>query len=280
MATSLLALRHGVRASMSRHRLAFAGVKMLSTSPALGELKLHMYDHCMFCSRARLVLGWLGVPYMPVTYGYGQGADPLKCAGTGYDPTGGPVKLTGKKSLPVLEGGAVPVQNGMKGMPESGEICSFVVALSRSDRKIAPATGRSDVAEWFARCRSVGSQLHRPRIIHMPLPDFADPRDVAYSKYSHTKSGFDYEASLAKSPQLLKEINDILQELEPMLRGETNERTPCLNAWGFSMDDVMILSYMRNLTCVRAIVWPTKVRDYVEKTCAQAGMSTYWQHAC
>eukprot|EP00933_Yihiella_yeosuensis_P043879 TRINITY_DN38894_c0_g1_i1.p1 TRINITY_DN38894_c0_g1~~TRINITY_DN38894_c0_g1_i1.p1 ORF type:complete len:306 (-),score=34.21 TRINITY_DN38894_c0_g1_i1:159-989(-) len=256
----------------------------LSTSRSVcsspSNLKLHMYDHCMFCSRTRLVLGYLKVPYEQVVYGYGEGADPEKCAGTGYDPTGGPVKLTGKKSLPVLEGDNVPVRNGNKGLPESAEICSYVAAMAGSEHRIAPTTGRSDVADWFAKCRSVGSQLHRPRIVNMPLKDFADPRDIEYSKYSHVKSGFDYDKALAATPELLKEISQVLSELEPMLRGETEDGIPCLNAWGFSMDDVNILSYMRNLTCVKDIVWPEKVRDYVDKTCSRAGMATYREHAC
>lgn len=235
----------------------------------------------MFCTRTRLVLGWLKVPYEPVVYGYGQGADPAKNAGYGYDPEGGPVPLTGKKKLPVLEGLGVPTSDGTRGMAESLEICSYAVAIAeKSGRHIAPATGRSDVNEWFARCRATGSQLHRPRIVNMPVADFADQRDIEYSRHSHVKSGFDYEASLAKTPELLKDISAILAELEPMLRGTTQEGTPCLNVWGFSIDDAIILGYMRNLTCVKGIDWPAKVRSYVDDTCAKAGIAVYSEHAC
>jgi len=248
----------------------------VSTHPGL---KLHMYDHCMFCSRVRLVLGWLKVPYEKQVYGYGQGADPAKNDGYGYDPSGGPVRLTGKKSLPVLEGERVPAPDGMKGLPESMEICSYVTGVATGDRRIAAATGRADIQEWFGRCRSVGAQLHRPRIVKVPLPDFADPRDIDYSKHSHTKSGFSYDESLAATPKLLQEISGIMHELEPMLRGVTEDGTPCLNAWGFSMDDVNCLSYMRNLTCVHGIDYPPKVRDYIEKTCYLAGLDTYFDYA-
>eukprot|EP00747_Dinoflagellata_sp_TGD_P209138 gnl/TRDRNA2_/TRDRNA2_82559_c0_seq2.p1 gnl/TRDRNA2_/TRDRNA2_82559_c0~~gnl/TRDRNA2_/TRDRNA2_82559_c0_seq2.p1 ORF type:complete len:236 (+),score=34.76 gnl/TRDRNA2_/TRDRNA2_82559_c0_seq2:89-796(+) len=233
----------------------------------------------MFCSRARLVLGWLKVPYEKQVYGYGQGADPAKNEGFGYDPDEGPTKLTGKKSLPVLEGDGVPAPAGMKGLPESKDICSYVTTIATSSRQLAAASGREEIAEWFARCRSVGSQLHRVRIVKVPLPDFADPRDIAYSKYSHTKSGFSYENSLAATPRLLEEISAIMQEFEPMLRGTTEEGTPCLNEEGFSMDDVNVLSYMRNLTCVKGIQYPAKVLEYVERTCTLAGMETYTAYA-
>lgn len=61
---------------------------------------LHLYDHCPFCFRVELLLSQNNIPYKRVVYGYGQGASPDKC---GYDETGGPVALTGKKMLPVLE---------------------------------------------------------------------------------------------------------------------------------------------------------------------------------
>lgn len=266
LATACPSLRIGIR-----HMAASAGRP--------DNLKLHMYDHCMFCSRTRLVLGWLKVPYTNQVYGYGQGADPAKNKGFGYDPEGGPKLLTGKKSLPVLTGDGVPAPAGMKGLPESLEICSYLTSIDWGDRRIAIATGRSDVSSWFEKCRSVGSQLHRPRIIKVPLPDFSDPRDIEYSKYSHTKSGFSYEDSLAATPRLLEEISSIMNELEPMLRGVTEEGTPCLNQWGFSMDDVTVLAYMRNLTCVKGIRYPHKVLQYIEKTCHVAGLETYSAHA-
>lgn len=258
---------------VSRHR-------SLSTTAA--ALKLHVYDHCMFCSRTRLVMGWLRIPYEQVTYGFGEGASEEMCAsGHGHRPWGGPVPLTGKKMLPVLEGAGVPAPPGMRGLPESLEICSYAVAISRGERRVSPATGRGDVAAWFKRCREVGVQLHRPRIVQMPVKDFADPRDVACFAY-HVKmpDGFDYEAVEASTPELLGQMGAVLRDLEPLLRGTTEEGIPCLNAWGFGMDDVSILCYMRNLTCVKGLAWPARVRDYVERTCAEAGMSVYSAHAC
>jgi len=185
-----------------------------------------------------------------------------------------------KKQLPVLEGPGVPAPAGKKGMVESLEICSYIVALADSDRRVAPATGRGDVADWFSRMRKVGVQLHRPRIVKMPIQDFADTRDIEYSKWSHIKLNYDYDEAEKATSQYLEELHPILSELEPMFRGTSEGDIPCLNAWGFSMDDVTILSYLRNLTCIRDIEWPATVQSYVEKTYAAAGVPTYSQHAC
>lgn len=51
-------------------------------------LKLHLYDHCPYCTRVELVLGWHGRRYERAVYGYAD--------------VKGPTALTGKKVLPVI----------------------------------------------------------------------------------------------------------------------------------------------------------------------------------
>jgi len=245
-----------------------------SVSPPT-SVKLHLYDHCPFCVRAELVLNWLGVKHERVLYNYGQGADPSKCDGNGYEPTEGPVTLTGFKMLPVLEGEGVPIRGDMKGLPESLEICSYLVA-SVPGESVAPATGRGDLDAWLKSFGPANGQLIKPRIIKVPVKDWEDPRDVAYSKWKYTsKQGFDYAAAEAATPELLKEMATLLQDFEPLLRGTTSDGSPCLNAWGLSMDDVLVLPLLRNLTCVAGIRWPAKVREYMEKGCAKGGVKLY-----
>ena len=35
------------------------------------RLTLHLYDHCPYCVRVQLALGWKGIPYEMKLYGYG-----------------------------------------------------------------------------------------------------------------------------------------------------------------------------------------------------------------
>lgn len=44
-----------------------------------------------------------------------------------------------------------------------------------------------------------------------------------------------------------------------MLRSESEEGSPCLNAWGLAIDDALVLAVLRNLSCVKGIEWPPKV---------------------
>ena len=71
---------------------------------------LHVYDHCPFCNRVEWLMQRHGLPYRREVYGYGAGARPEQCDGHGYGE--GPLHLTGKKMLPVLEGPGVPVAAG------------------------------------------------------------------------------------------------------------------------------------------------------------------------
>ena len=71
-----------------------------------------------------------------------------------------------------------------------------------------------------------------------------------------------------------------------MLRGVTAmgtdpvEYKPCLNEWGLSMDDVLVLAGLRSLTCVSGVEFPPTVSAYVEARCAKAGVDLFTDRAC
>lgn len=241
------------------------------------KLTLHVYDHCPYCNRVEFVLGKMRVKYERAVYGYGAGADPSKCEGTGYDVGGGPVPLTGKKMLPVLVGEGVPTRgDDMVGLPESLEICSFVAALGERERAPAPATGRGDIDAWLAAFKPTNTKLTRPRIPKMPVVDWADPRDAGYAAWKYTTQfDFDYAAAEAETAKLLPQASAALRELDALLRGTDIDGAPCLNEWGFSMDDVIVLPNLRMLSCVKGVEWPARVKAYLESACEHAGCKSY-----
>ena len=244
-------------------------------------LTLHAYEHCQFCTRTRLVLGWAGVEHACEFYGYGDGADPSACEGKGYNAGGGPVPLAGKKSCPVLSGDDVLeyTRDGRLGLGESGEIISLAVA--RGAWRVAPATGRSDVSDWLARVGDTRKALERPRLVRMPVADFGDARDVEYSMWTHERQGFDYAAAEADTPALLAALAPLLDELAAMLRGRDDARdgVPSLNAWGLSIDDALVLPILRSLTVVKGIEFPLLISEYLEGACKSAGVGTFAKYA-
>lgn len=74
-------------------------------------------------------------------------------------------------------------------------------------------------------------------------------------------------------------LEPMLNDLELMLKGETEDGAPCLNPWGFSMDDIVILPILRNLSCVKAVKWPQKVKKYLELCFSRAEIPLFEKHA-
>ena len=170
--------------------------RLLYSAWVLNPLQLRVRKGCSQSTGARLVLGWLNLPFKPVVVS--EGGD------------GGP--------LPRLEGDGLP-----GGCLESfGEICSFAAAVAKPvDKRVAPATGREDIAAW----------LDNP-----------------------TKAG-----------------------LEELLRGRTaDDDFPCLNQWGLSIDDAMVLPVARIVgSCVgdgdEAEECSLDVMEYIMSGFAKAG---------
>lgn len=230
------------------------------------KYRLHVYDHCPYCNRVEILLAFFKVPYERVLYGYGDGAIPAESGNHGYGE--GPRVLTGKKMMPVLEGPDVPAPKGMKGMPESLDLCSYVISKFSL---VVPAKCRDDVDKWAQEGRDTASKLVRPRTIKMPTHDWADERDVQYAKWKYTtKFGFDYAAAEAATPELVAKMNAHLEKFVPLIRGEAS-----LNAWGWGMDDVLLLPHLRQLLMVKGIVFPEKVQKYMDSSFANAKFFDY-----
>lgn len=242
--------------------------RAFATAGAPAPYKLHLYDHCPFCIRVELLLGLYGIPYERVVYGYGEGAPPEK---HGYGA--GPKTLTGKKMLPVLQGSDVPAPAGMAGLPESLDICSFLIA--KHGLNVPCGTGRLD--KWKARFSPVKSKLSRPRVVKMPVQDWENDNDVAYARQKYEGNGFDYSAALAETPTLLEEMNELLKELDGLLESDTS-----VHNWGFSMEDITALPDMKTLSCVDGLVWPPRVRKWVDSAYGKCAshMELYDKHKC
>lgn len=230
---------------------------------------LHVYDHCPFCNRVEYLMQHFGLEYNRVVYAYGAGAKPDV---HGYESADSPLFLTGKKMLPVLVGDGVPVMEGAIGMPESMEICAFLIARHRL---VVPCdSGRPDVKKFTAELTALKPELvdgpDASRMVRMPVKDWEDPRDVHYRRH---KKGFSLEPPpVVSQPEPLARLNAKLRELPALLRGGT-----CLNAWGWGIDDVLLLPNLRAFTVVKGAKFPPEVVAYMAFEGSQ--MMDYRPHA-
>ena len=238
-----------------------------SSAPAL---VLHMYDHCPFCIRVELALGWANVDYKRKLYGYGD--------------MEGPKALTGKKILPVLEFN--DKQTGAKQMlRESLDIIDRLHDDGWLDKyplspRIVDETLKNWESEYKPHCRI----LTRPRILKLPaeLVDFATEADRTYAVNKYTKKGFDYDAAWAKSDEAKEAVAESLDRLAGILE-QRNQSSSNLTLSGgdkYDMNDCIYLPDLRRLTCVKEVKWPPIVRKYVDDACRAAGVDTYDSWSC
>lgn len=233
-------------------------------------LRLHVYDHCPYCIRVELCLGWNDVAYERVLYGYADRlGDPTKegC----YD---GGVVLTGKKSLPVLE--KIDSNGNREWLKaESLDIINWV----HEEHKVAfpEKSGRENLNEFFAskgRFKVAQRILCRPRNLKQThIKDWAREEDRAYAKAKYEKGGFDYAAAEAADAESRTEMEGLLRQADKELLG-SDASLYDTGALGF--DDLLFLPELRTLSLVEGLAWPERLKNYVVTACAKAKVGTYF----
>ena len=243
-------------------------------------LTLHVYDHCPFCIRVDLFLGWNNIKYNRAIYGYGDMEGPVK------------VHPHAKKQLPVLQ---LQSSTGAEiVIPESLDIIQY---LQDTATTLTTATGpvaRFPVASqckelkaWEKKHKVAVNDLTRPRILFHPV-DFASEEDKKYAIGKYTAKGFSYAHAVAREEEALQECELSLQEFDARFLA-SNYPTPSSNddaifslhggepgnLGRYGMDDIIYLPDLRKLTCVKGLKWPKRVRQYVDNGCRHANVETY-----
>lgn len=222
---------------------------------------LYVYDHCPFCVRVRAAFGMKNIKHNLVFMA--------------NDDVQTPTKMVGKKISPILkwdEGGVC--------MPESMDIVNLVDGDERfgPTGMIKPATGREDLKAWQKSVRDLLRGLQRPRYVATGLmPEFAtldgrlafvqNHQLVGYSK-DEWKNGdmpLDtklqiYAEAMEKDPAGdIEEVNRKLVELSDIVCSEYH-----CSPGGVSLDDIDLFARLRSITIVKDIVWPAKLRAYMD----------------
>jgi len=227
-------------------------------------LTLHIYDHCPFCTRVEIVLSHFNVPYERVLYHYGEGTPD-------WNPEGGPVKLMGKKMLPVLE-----LENHTM-MGESLDIVAYIFKKYGGGAVLEEKDYSTELREWEKNFKLFKSKLCRPRIIQLVhLTDWSDERDVHYAKTKYQKMGFDYEEAINDTENLVRNVNSQLVELDGIIKRYSGK-----NGGNLGMEDIQLLPNLRTLTVVKHLKWPMDLKRYLMKSfekCILNGCELYFEH--
>ena len=146
-------------------------------------MKLYVYDHCPFCTRARMIFGLKSIP-LDLQFFLENDVD-------------GPTKLVGKKTTPILE------KTDGSHMAESMDIVHYLDE-QHGDKIVKSLAEDNPFQAWWGSAAMTVFKLAIPRLAQADLPEFATP-----------------EAQLEKLDPVLADYNEVTEGdffIFPLLR--------------------------------------------------------------
>ena len=204
-------------------------------------MKLYVYDHCPFCTRARMAAALRGVAtelvYLP------------------NDDEETPIRLIGAKQLPILQ-----KEDGSH-MGESLDIVRYLDRQSslQSSEALDEAV-RPEIQAWVDAFGDWGNRLIMPRDVQLDLPEFAAESSVAYfkgKKEAWLEASF--EQLLQETPRYLAQAQEALHALNGLIAPNADY----VNGTHLSMEDILVFPLLRNLSMVKGVAYPDNVAHYV-----------------
>ncbi|ETW00630.1 GrxB family glutaredoxin [Aphanomyces invadans] len=218
--------------------------KVLAAKP-----RVYIYDHCPFSTRVRAIFALKGVDVEIV---FLQNRDVAT-----------PMALVGSKVVPIME-----TPEGMI-MKESMDIVRYVDTHYGGKAILAEseAETREDLTKWFQDSADVMNRLYHPRAETGYFAEFAEPASRAYYRKKKEPLVGSFDACIANSATYIDSFNQYLVELDGMLK------TPLTINDTLSYDDIDLFGRLRRLTLAKNVVWPPKVRKYIDHYAKVTGIS-------
>ncbi|WP_127088224.1 glutaredoxin 2 [Aquabacter cavernae] len=194
-------------------------------------MRLHIYEHCPFCTRARLAFGLKDVPV------------DLSVILEGDAET--PIRMIGKKAVPILE------KDDGSFMGESLDIVRFVDHLG-TPLFDGPADPALDA--WIDDAWKPGLKLFIPRFTKGDFAEMATPDAREAYRAREERAFGDLDALMADTPALLAQMQPKLDALAPLLEGRS----------AIGISDIKLWPVLRSLSIVKGLTFPAPVRAYAE----------------
>lgn len=214
-------------------------------------MQLYIYDHCPFCVRARMIFGLKNLPVQ------------LRVLANDDDAT--PIGLVGQKMVPIL------VKDDGTAMPESLDIVRYVD--SQFAEPLLQDAIRPQIEAWLKAVGGLIGHLTTVRFTQMPLGEFSSQSAIDYFTTKKSATLGDFAENIAKTAEYLQELAPHLAALEDLLQSES-----ALNGQ-LSLEDIVVFPILRNLTCVKGILFPPKLAAYVKKMSELSRVNLYFDTA-
>lgn len=211
-------------------------------------MKLYVYDHCPFCAKARMIFGLKSLP--------------VDLQFVLEDDVDTPTELVGKKTTPILE------KPDNSHMAESMDVVHYVDGLDGSPI-VASVTDNSAIKLWHDAAWRPILKLSIPRLARADLPEFATGTARAAFKARQTKNFGAFEDLLGQSPDLIRNIEGRLTELDSVLAGRDH----------VDADDFVLYPSLRMLSIVKGVQYPANVKRYMDRMEQSTGVGLHFDQA-
>jgi glutaredoxin 2 len=264
-----VSLRTSPSISMQSVAAVYAGKPLARQNPAK-TITLHVYDHCPFCVRSRMIFGLKNIRY--------------NLNFMANDDVETPTALIGKKVAPIME-----IRADSFSMNESMDIVKKIDEDPTYGAPILkPASDRTDIKAWQKKHADTFRELQRPRyVVTGLLPEFAfesaretfiknhqmpgyEKADWKSDAYTMEFRKAEYQKAFDKTPQHLGNANEALKELEPLIHS-----AEYCSEQGLSYDDIDLFARLRSITIIKGIVLPPKVAAYMDYFAKTADIPLY-----
>lgn len=217
-------------------------------------MKLYIYEHCPFCTRARMIIG---LHKQTVELVYLNNDDEMT-----------PISLIGTKQVPILQ-----KRDGTY-MSESLDIVRYLDQQAQPQNPINE-TIRAEIQTWFQTFNEYGNRLIMPRDIQLNMPEFATQSAIDYFVAKKEKTIGSFQDNLANTAPLLIQANEQLTQLDQLLSANLTY----LNGENLSMEDILIFPLLRNLSMVKGLIYPKNLLYYTQNMAKLSQVPLFFDRA-
>lgn len=211
-------------------------------------MKLYVYDHCPFCAKARMIFGLKSVP--------------LELSFVLEDDVETPTSLVGRKTTPILQ------KADGSHMAESMEIVHYIDS-QHGEPIVTPAGDNSPIGVWHDAAWRPVLELSIPRLANADFPEFGTPEAREAFKTRQTKNFGNFDELIARTPQLVQDIERQLADLDTLLAGREHVDT----------DDFVLYPSLRMLSIVKGVQYPENVKNYMMRMEQSTGVGLHFDQA-
>lgn len=214
------------------------------------KLTFYHYVHCPYCVRVRMALGHFNRPYQSQVLPYNDEETPIK--------------LTGKKMLPIMLFGNTAINESL----------DIIAKLDTENVfRVKEIESSSDFKIFNELLTKLGSNVHN---LAMPYwiwtPEFNEQSRQYFKAKKEAKRG-PFQELMKKKDQFIQDISqdlsEVAQDLKPFYRSEN-----------FSLYDILLASHLWGLYVVPEFQFSEKMHLYlqsVKKQCRFEYHQDFWR---